>query len=116
MDGAKIFCEFTLRAIPECVTQLLEKSGRRVDEIDRFVFHQANQFMLEHLRKKLGIPSERFSVALANCGNTVCASIPIAMKDDYEAGMFHDGGLTMLVGFGVGYSWGATLVRWPGCA
>lgn len=112
MDGPKIF-EFTLRAVPECVAQLLEKAGKRIDEIDRFVFHQANAFMLDHLRKKLGIPQERFSVAVGGCGNTVSSSIPIAMKDDRDAGHFRDNGLTMLVGFGVGYSWGAALVRWP---
>jgi 3-oxoacyl-[acyl-carrier-protein] synthase III len=112
MDGAKMF-EFTLRAVPVCVAQLLAKAGKSFEEINRFIFHQANRFMLEHLRKKLGIPSERFSVALSRCGNTVSSSIPIAMKDDRDAGQFEGGGLTMLVGFGVGYSWGATLIRWP---
>ena len=112
MDGPKIF-EFTLRAVPQCVTQLLARSGKRVDQIDRFIFHQANEFMLDHLRKKLALPPERFSVALRDCGNTVSASIPIAMKDDRASGKFRETDLAMLVGFGVGYSWAATLVRWP---
>jgi len=112
MDGPKVF-EFTLRTIPGCVAQLLEKSGKSLEDIDRFVFHQANAFMLDHLRQKLGISSERFSVALSGCGNTVSSSIPIAMKDDRDSGRSHGSGLTMLVGFGVGYSWSATLVRWP---
>ncbi len=113
MDGAKIF-EFTLKTVPLCVSRLLEKSGARIEAIDRFIFHQANQFMLEHLRKKLAIRPERFSLALRDCGNTVCASIPIAMKDDRDAGRFGANHTAMLVGFGVGYSWAATLARWPG--
>ncbi|MCU1335677.1 MAG: Beta-ketoacyl-acyl-carrier-protein synthase [Bryobacterales bacterium] len=112
MDGPKIF-EFTLRVVPECVTELLSRSGKRIDEIDRFIFHQANEFMLDHLRKKLCLAPERFSVALRDCGNTVSASIPIAMKDDRDAGRFLESDLAMLVGFGVGYSWAGTLVRWP---
>jgi 3-oxoacyl-[acyl-carrier-protein] synthase-3 len=112
INGPKTF-EFTLRVIPDCVTGLLAKAGKRMEEIDRFVFHQANQFMLDHLRRKLGIPRERFSVALSGCGNTVSSSIPIAMKDARNAGQLQGTDLTMLVGFGVGYSWGATLVRWP---
>ena len=112
MDGPKIF-EFTLRTVPASVAQLLTKAGKSFEDIDRFVFHQANTFMLEHLRQKLGIPPERFSVALSGCGNTVSSSIPIAMKDDRNAGRSHGSDLTMLVGFGVGYSWGATLVIWP---
>ena len=95
------------------MAQLLERADKRLDQIDRFVFHQANEFMLEHLRKKLGIPAERFSIVLSGCGNTVSSTIPIAMKIDRDAGRFPASGLSMLVGFGVGYSWGATLVRWP---
>ncbi|HTS78026.1 MAG TPA: ketoacyl-ACP synthase III [Bryobacteraceae bacterium] len=112
MNGPKIF-EFTLRAVPQCVGELLKKSQKSAGEIDRFIFHQANEFMLDHLRKKIGVPLERFSLAMRHCGNTVSASIPIAMKEDRDAGKFLPSDLAMLVGFGVGYSWAATLVRWP---
>jgi 3-oxoacyl-[acyl-carrier-protein] synthase-3 len=111
MNGPKIF-EFTLRVVPQCVDQLLAKSQRTAADIDRFIFHQANTFMLDHLRTKLNIPSERFSIAMRDCGNTVSASIPIALKSDSDAGRLAAGDLAMLVGFGVGYSWGATLIRW----
>jgi 3-oxoacyl-[acyl-carrier-protein] synthase-3 len=70
MDGPAIF-NFTLDVVPETVESILGKSNLRLDEIDLFVFHQANSFMLEHLRKKLGIEPERFFVSLANSGNTV---------------------------------------------
>ena len=111
MNGGEIF-NFTLRAVPECVNRLLEKAGISLREVDRFVFHQANEFMLEHLRKRLGIPKERFVIALSHCGNTVSSTIPIALKDALDRGDLRSGQLAMLVGFGVGYSWGATLIRW----
>lgn len=112
MDGAEIF-NFTLQAIPESVNRLLAKAGRQLEEIDLFVFHQANQYMLEHLRKKLGVPKEKFLVCLGHCGNTVSSTIPIALRHATADLQLKDGQLVMLVGFGVGYSWGATLVRWP---
>jgi 3-oxoacyl-[acyl-carrier-protein] synthase-3 len=111
MDGAKIL-SFTLRAVPLSVKRLLRKTGKALDDVDLFVFHQANQFMLEHLRRKLGIPCDRFVVALSHCGNTVSSTIPIALKSALETGRLTSGSLVMLVGFGVGYSWGATFVRW----
>jgi 3-oxoacyl-[acyl-carrier-protein] synthase-3 len=112
MDGGAIF-NFTLQAIPECVCRLLERTGKQLQEIDLFVFHQANRYMLEHLRKKLKIPPEKFYLWLASCGNTVSSTIPIALKHAVEDGRLKAGQLLMMVGFGVGYSWGATLIEWP---
>jgi 3-oxoacyl-[acyl-carrier-protein] synthase-3 len=113
MNGPEIF-NFTLRSVPAAVEKLLSKSGRQLNDIDLFVFHQANEYMLEHLRKKMMIPSEKFWVSMAHCGNTVSNSIPIALRDAQVAGRLREGDLVMLVGFGVGYSWGATLVKWDG--
>lgn len=113
MNGAEIF-NFTLGAVPGLVKDMLDRSGRQLADIDLFVFHQANRQMLEHLRKRIHLPSERFAVALSHCGNTVSSSIPIALRDAVAGGRVKAGDLTMLVGFGVGYSWGATLARWIG--
>jgi 3-oxoacyl-[acyl-carrier-protein] synthase-3 len=74
------------------------------------VFHQANRYMLEHLRDKLGIAPEKFVTALSHCGNTVSSTIPIALKEAADRPL-PEGRLTMLVGFGVGYAWGATYIR-----
>lgn len=112
MNGAEIFT-FTIRTIPDCVNRLLTKAHKRIEDVDFFVFHQANQYMLEHLRKKMGIPPEKFSLCLGHCGNTVSSTIPIALKHASMEGQLQDGQLVMLVGFGVGYSWGATLLHWP---
>lgn len=111
MNGPEIFT-FTLRVVPEVVVSLLEKAQVQIADIDLFVFHQANSYMLEHLRKKLQIASEKFVVWMENCGNTVSSTIPIGIKEAHQQGMLRNGSLIMLVGFGVGYSWGATLVRW----
>jgi 3-oxoacyl-[acyl-carrier-protein] synthase-3 len=111
MNGSEIFT-FTLRAIPKSVKDLLAVAKLGMDDVDLFVFHQANRFMLEHLRTKLGIPAERFQMSLDRVGNTVSSTIPIALKDAQAAGKLRSGARVMLVGFGVGYSWGSTMIRW----
>jgi 3-oxoacyl-[acyl-carrier-protein] synthase-3 len=111
MNGPAIF-NFTLDIVPVTVSRVLQKAKLSATDIDLFVFHQANQFMMEHLRAKLDIPPERFSVRLDFCGNTVSSTIPIALAAEREAGRLRDGMKLMLVGFGVGYSWGSTILRW----
>jgi 3-oxoacyl-[acyl-carrier-protein] synthase-3 len=111
MNGAEIFT-FTLLSVPASVKEILAVSGKTMDDIDLFVFHQANKFMLEHLRKKIKIPEDKFFMSFKNYGNTVSSTIPIALKDAQSEGKLKAGDLVMLVGFGVGYSWGATLIRW----
>ena len=110
MDGAAIFA-FTIEVVPPLVQQLLTKSGKTIEEIDLFVFHQANQQILEHLRKKSGIPKEKFVVALSQSGNTVSGTIPLALKEAWNQGKLKPGAQTMLVGFGGGASWAATLFQ-----
>lgn len=111
MNGTEIFT-FTLREIPALVRSTLDKAKLSADQIDLFVFHQANAYMLEHLRQKLAIPRERFVMALETTGNTVSCTIPIALKMAADKGLLRSGQTLMLVGFGVGYSWGAAIVRW----
>jgi len=110
MNGPEIF-NFTLRIVPEVVQRLLGKVGIDQGAVDLFVFHQANRYMLEHLRKKLKVPEEKFVFAMEHCGNTVSCTIPIALCEAERSGALKAGMRVMLVGFGVGYSWGATLVR-----
>jgi 3-oxoacyl-[acyl-carrier-protein] synthase III len=111
MDGPEIF-NFTLSAVPDVIARLLERSGRTIEQIDLFVFHQANRYMLDHLRKRMRIPPEKFWISMAQCGNTVSSTIPIALKHAEMEGRTPPGTLVMMVGFGVGYSWGATLLRY----
>ena len=112
MNGPEIF-HFALKVVPACVRELLAKSGLAMEEIDLFVLHQANRYMLDNLRVKLKIPEEKFFVAMADCGNTVSGTIPIALERAQTAGRLRTGDRVVLVGFGVGLSWGATLLTWP---
>ena len=111
MNGPEIFA-FTLRVVPEVLDRLLSAANLNRDDVDQYVMHQANAYMLSHLRKKIGVPEKRFVLALESCGNTVSSTIPIALKDAVADGRIEPGHLLALVGFGVGYSWGAGLVHW----
>ena len=110
MDGGDVF-SFALRTVPPTLQQLLDKAGLTIDQIDFLVPHQANKFVLERLRAKLKFPAEKFCIDMQDSGNTVSSTIPIALAKAIEQGRVKTGDRVALVGFGVGYSWGATLVR-----
>lgn len=109
MNGPEIF-NFTLDVVPDLVKNVLLKHNMYLDQIDFCIFHQANKFMLEYLRKKLKIDPAKFYINMIETGNTVSATIPIALKDCLENKIVKPGDKVLLVGFGVGYSWGATII------
>jgi len=111
MDGAEIFA-FTLASVPKLVNEVLARAGKTKEDVGLFVFHQPNRYMLESIRKQLKIDPERFAIYLEDCGNTVSATIPIALKRAQEEQRLKPGTLVLLAGFGVGYSWAGTLVEW----
>jgi 3-oxoacyl-[acyl-carrier-protein] synthase-3 len=111
MNGPEIF-NFTIKTVPVAVENILKKSGLDLESVDHVVFHQANDYMLKHLRKKIGISEDKFYVNLKDCGNTVSASIPIALKMAVDEKKIASGDKIMLVGFGVGYSWAAAMIEW----
>lgn len=108
MNGAKIF-SFTQKNVPVVVNQTLKKNGLSKDDIDLFVLHQANSYMLEFLRKKMKINDGRFMRYMAEVGNTVSNSIPIALVEAQKQERLH--GNVLLCGFGVGYSWGGVIIK-----
>ena len=110
MDGPEIF-NFTLDIVPKTMDDVLSKNKLTRDDIDLYVFHQANKFMLDAIRKVNGIPRDKFYVNLEMTGNTVSSTIPIALKQLQDAGKLQSGMKVMLMGFGVGLSWGATILR-----
>lgn len=110
MDGPEIF-QFTLSVVPKTVKIVLQNAKLKLEDIDMFVFHQANAFILEHLRQKLDIPHEKFVLDLKETGNTVSASIPIALSRTVTWKSAAMGTKVLLVGFGVGYSWGGCLLE-----
>lgn len=109
MNGPEIF-SFTLRVVPQLILQTLEKNMLSLADIDLYVFHQANRFILENLRDRLEIPKERFYINVEEIGNTVSATIPIALRDASDQGLIKEGAKVLIAGFGVGYSWGATVL------
>jgi 3-oxoacyl-[acyl-carrier-protein] synthase-3 len=110
MDGADVF-SFALRTVPPTLQQLLEKSGMKLEDVDFIVPHQANKFVLERLRAKLKFPAEKFWIDMEDSGNTVSSTIPIALEKALGQERIKPGNRVALVGFGVGYSWGATMIE-----
>lgn len=109
MNGSEIF-SFTQKNVPIVVRQTLEKNGLSMDDINMFVFHQANSYMLNFLRKKIKIAPDKFFINMAEVGNTVSNSIPIALVDARKEGILN--GSVLICGFGVGYSWGGCVINY----
>ena len=110
MNGGNIF-NFTLEAVPVMMKEILEKNGLEKDQIDYYVFHQANKFMLNTIRKVCALPKDKFYVNLANTGNTVSSTVLIGLKDCLDKRIIKEGDKVMISGFGVGLSWGGTILR-----
>lgn len=108
MNGSEIF-NFTIEAVPELVKNTLLKNRLTNDEIEGFVFHQANKFMLNFLRKKLKIKEEKFHYYMSEVGNTVSSTVPIVLYEKLKNRELH--GNILLGGFGVGYSWGGCVIN-----
>lgn len=110
MNGSEVFA-FTLREVPSLMKSVLSVSGWSVDDMDAFVPHQANQFMLQHLAKRLKVAPQKLIVSLDEFGNTSSASIPLAMSHRLAPRLTEESCNLILAGFGVGWSWGALAVR-----
>lgn len=109
MDGMGVL-GFTLKNIPKMVKELMEKENVSIENIDMFVFHQAGGFILEALKRKMKIPDEKYFVNISHKGNTVSATIPLALYDAIKEGKIKKGNKVLLAGFGIGLSWGATII------
>lgn len=110
MNGSAIF-NFTLDAVPAMMKELLERNNFEKDQIDYYVFHQANKFMLNTIRKVCVLPKDKFYVNLATTGNTVSSTVLIGLKDCFDNGIIKPGDKVMISGFGVGLSWGGTILK-----
>lgn len=108
MNGGKIF-DFTADAVPLLMDDVLNKNKLSKDDINLFVFHQANKYMINYLRKLLEIEKEKFYVYLETVGNTVSSTIPIALCEAQKENRLK--GNVLLAGFGVGYSWGGVILN-----
>jgi len=110
MDGTEIF-NFTLEMVPKLVDETLSNNKEQKDNIDLFVFHQANKYMLNFLRKKIHIPEDKFYIYMQNVGNTVSSTIPIALAEAIKENRIINNQKVLIAGFGVGYSWGGTILK-----
>lgn len=107
MDGKGIF-DFTADMVPKMMDENLIKNGLSIQDINLFVFHQANKYMINYLRKLIGIDEEKFYFCLEHFGNTVSSTIPIALVEAKKEDLLH--GYVSLAGFGVGLSYGAVII------
>lgn len=110
MDGGGIF-NFTLDTVPAMMTDVLQKNKIERGDVDYYVFHQANKFMLNTLRKVCAVPKEKFYINLTDTGNTVSSTVMICLKQCLNTGTIREGMRVMIAGFGVGLSWGGTMLK-----
>jgi 3-oxoacyl-[acyl-carrier-protein] synthase-3 len=108
MDGSEIF-NFTMEAVPLLVKDTLLKNNLEQENIDMFVFHQANKYMMNFIRKKIKIEDSKFFYCMENFGNTVSSTIPIALYEARNQGVLN--GNVLLAGYGVGYSWAGVVLN-----
>lgn len=109
MDGSAIF-GFTVERIPKLINETLDVNSLQQGDVDYFVFHQANKYMLNTIRKLCGIEKDKFYVNIENTGNTTSSTVPIALKNSLDMGLIKSGSKVMLAGFGVGLSWSGTIL------
>tara|TARA_Y100001968_G_C19428310_1_gene755631 strand:- start:701 stop:1678 length:978 start_codon:yes stop_codon:yes gene_type:complete len=111
MNGPAILL-FTLSQVPVLLSRTLKINNLSLNDVDLFVFHQASSLVLQLLAEKIGIEESKMYSNLSMIGNTVSSSIPIALKDAALNGKLKHNDLVLIIGFGVGYSLGSTIIKW----
>jgi len=111
MNGQDVF-KFAVKAIPEYTNRVLAQAGFSIEDVDHFVFHQANLRIIENGAKRLNIPMNKVLTNVEWNGNSSAASIPVVIAEAEEAGKIKSGELVLMMGFGAGLTTGAVLVRW----
>ena len=110
MNGSAIF-NFTLDAVPAMMERVLQANSMTKDQVDFYVFHQANKFMLDTLRMVCQLPKDKFYIDLSTTGNTVSSSVLIALRDCLDRQLIGPGSTVMVAGFGTGLSLGSTILK-----
>jgi len=109
VNGPEIF-NFSINIVPKIVSETIKRNNTTFNEIDYVIFHQANKYIIEYLRKKIKIPKNKFYLDMLNTGNTSSNTIPLGIKESIDNKAIKKGDNILLVGFGVGYSWGGTII------
>lgn len=111
MDGPQVY-KFATTVCVDSALRVLEAASLTVADVDVFVPHQANQRIIDHAARRLGIPEHRIRSNVARYGNTSAASIPICLDEAYRDGSINPGDIVLMVGFGGGLSWGSCVMEW----
>jgi 3-oxoacyl-[acyl-carrier-protein] synthase-3 len=111
MQGHETFVNAVAR-LSEVTLEVLAQANAAVEEIDLFVYHQANARIIAAVGERLGLPAERVIDCIAEYGNTSAASIPIALVEAERDGRLVPGMRVIVAAFGAGFTWGAALVEW----
>ena len=111
MNGREVF-KFATRVLVDSAEKVLDECDVPVEEVDVYVPHQANVRIIDHARKKLGIPEERTVVNVDRFGNTSSGSIPLALGDAESDGRLKEGEMVLMTGMGAGLTWGSALIEW----
>ena len=110
MEGTKVF-KFAVEAVPACMDAVLKKTGKTVEDVDFFVFHQANARIIDLAVRKYHIPPEKYYKNIQKYGNTSAASIPLVISELHDLGKVGPGSRVLVVGFGGGLTWGGALLK-----
>ncbi|NNC42720.1 MAG: 3-oxoacyl-ACP synthase, partial [Acidimicrobiia bacterium] len=111
MDGQDIFKK-AVSHMAAAATEVLEKAGMTVADVDLVVPHQANQRIMEAVARRLRLSDTQLFSNIESYGNTSAASIPLALDEAIGTGRVQSGAIVLLVAFGGGLSWGAVLMKW----
>ena len=111
MDGRTVF-KWAVRLVPEITREMLEAVDLTLEDVDWFIYHQANQRIIYSVAEELGVDLDKVIINLQKYGNTSAASIPITLHEGYTAGQFKRGDLIAMAGFGAGLSWASGILRW----
>ena len=111
MNGAKVLT-FAMNVVPTNVNLLLKKIKINKNKISKFIFHQASKYILDNINRILSLKKEQVFENYSKVGNTISASIPIALKDASNKNKLKKNSLIVIAGYGVGLSWGSTLIKW----
>ncbi len=111
MNGNEIF-KFAVKVVEDTLFELMAEENKKSEDLDMIILHQANLRIIDHIRKRLNLPPEKFPVNIDRFGNTSSATIPIAIHEEILAGRLKEGDLVAMVAFGAGLTWGGVLMKW----
>jgi 3-oxoacyl-[acyl-carrier-protein] synthase-3 len=111
MKGKEVF-KMAVTKIPEVIQEALQANNLKIEDIDFFLPHQANLRINQFAAQQLGVPQEKFYNNIQRCGNTTAASLPLLLSELLEQGAIREGSLILMVAFGSGFTWAASVIRW----